>query len=332
MSNNFTVPSLARMTLSSLIALTATPLLAQSLKLSQTLSRNGANSTYLSEEFKKTISSPARKKQCEDFLRFVEGQTPGKVSANDNTPWSNFNTYGILIAKKDGTVLLEKYYQGTQRKNKFRMYSISKLFSVLSFGNLEKDGFLRRSDLVKHYLADKVEATPGINYPYWNDLRIDHLLTMSSGIPWCEYVNCAGRDALAMSFKPGRDDTLKYYFQNSIRGASAASPLSRPGDRYTYSAGNAVVLQGILKKTLQESYDSYPFERILKNLDISKDEYSFEQDAQGVFLGGSGMFLTLPAMAKLGLVLLNKGSYESTQFGKVQIANSQFVSEMTEHI
>lgn len=156
---------------------------------------------------------------------------------------------------------------------------------------------------------------------------MEHLLTMSTGIPWCEYANCASRDALGMMFAPGRNDVVDYYFGNSVTGVSEKNPLSKPGDRYIYSAGNAALVQAVMKQVLGADYPDYPYNRILKKLDVSKDDFTFDQDEKGVYLGGSGLYLTLPVMAKLGLTLLNKGAY-----GEHQIASPQYVTQMTTQI
>lgn len=113
---------------------------------------------YISPEFRDMLTDPQRAEACQDFLDFAYGHGKGQISKSDPTPLSDFNTYGVLVAKKDGTVLFEKYAQGAGRKSKFRMFSVSKMFSVLSFGNLELAGIMKRTDLLAPFLEKKLSS------------------------------------------------------------------------------------------------------------------------------------------------------------------------------
>lgn len=293
-----------------------------SLGLTPTLNPEGDGAAYESPSYQKLLEK--RGTQCSDFMKFVEGQAPGSVAPNVSA--SGFDTYGIIVARQNGEVLLEKYYKGADRKTKFKMFSVSKMFTVLSVGNLELKGLLRRDEAVAPYLRDKVAPSTNAGpYEYWDKLKVDHLLTMSSGIPWCEYTNCLGRDGVAMMFG-GRKDVISYYFEN-MKMKTDGNPYVAPGTRYTYSAGNSVVLQAVIKEKLKNAYATYPYDRIFSKMDVAREDYAFETDGKGVFLGGSGMFLTLPAMTKLGLTLLNGGGY-----GKERLADAGYVRKMTRQV
>ncbi|MBP7845541.1 MAG: serine hydrolase [Proteobacteria bacterium] len=279
---------------------------------------------YTSSEFEDKIKR--RPQECTEFIDFVEAKLHGPVSEGSKVDMSGFNSYGIIIAKKDGTVLFERYFQKANPSTLFKMFSVSKMLSVLSYGAAEQRGLLSRETLLAPYLKNHIENA-GIQYPYWNQLKIKHLLTMSSGIPWCEYFNCAARDAVAMSFYPHRQDSLSYFFANSTRAASEIQPLVAPGERYTYSLGGAIVIQSVLKEILKERYENYPFDFILNPLGVKKSEFAVERDGQGVFMGGTGFFMNLPTMAKLGITLINNGRYRDTQ-----IASSEFIKDMTQKI
>lgn len=283
----------------------------------------GADSQgFVSSEFTKIFKN--RPQECGQFLDFVERRAVGPVSDTDSTPMEDFNSFGILIAKKNGKVLYERYYQGAGPSTLFRMYSISKAVTVLSYGIFEKMGLLSRRELVKPYLSRLVD---GVEYPYWNLLNMSHLLTMSSGVPWCEYVKCGARDAVATMFAPHQQNATRYFFENAKRGASSVMPLVEPGLVYRYSLGNALLLQAVFKNLLGASYSTYPSTYLFSKLGASAADFAFEKDGQGVYLGGSGLFMNVPTMAKLGLTLLNDGNYNG-----VQVAPASFVHEMSTQI
>lgn len=277
---------------------------------------------FVSAEFQQIFER--RPQECRDFLDFVERRASGPVSETDSTPMEDFNSFGILIAKKNGKVLYERYYQGAGPKTLFRMYSISKAVTVMSYGIFENLGLLAREELVKPSLGRLVE---GLEYPYWDRLNMGHLLTMSSGVPWCEYINCAARDAIAMMFAPHKSNATRYYFENATRGASSLVPLAEPGTTYRYSLGNALVLQAVFKNLLGAKYSSYPSNYLFSKIGATSADFAFEKDGQGVYLGGSGLFLNVPTMAKLGLTLLNDGKYNGAQ-----LLPSSFVKEMSTKI
>lgn len=309
-----------------LAVLTAMPVHARSEALlgRPGLSRQGEVLEYVSGEFRSLLQE--RPAECSAFLDLVEGRQQGPVSETEAARLEHFNTYGLLIARKDGTVLFEKYLQGSSPATRYKMFSISKMLTALSFGAMERAGKLSRDALVAPFLKARLEAL-GVHYPYWDQLRVRHLLTMSSGIPWCEYSSCSARDAIAGFFAPHSADAVKYYFENATRAASPMMPLVAPGERYAYSLGNATVLQSIFKSLLGKEYEEAAATLLFDHLDVKPEEYALEKDGQGVALGGSGAFLNLPTLAKLGLVLMNEGRY----YGR-QIANPEFVREMTTQI
>lgn len=275
---------------------------------------------FVSAEFQKYLSDPQLKetprgKACNEFMNFVEGQDPVDEM-------KKFDTYGIVVANEQGQILLEKYYKGMKPETVFRMFSISKLFTVLSFGSLQLEKGTSETARLSSYLSKDIPQDYRLQIPaayeFREQLSVDHLLTMSSGVPWCEYTSCAGRDALALTYSKGRKDAVGYYFGNALPGTEVVVP----GSQYIYSAGNSVIIQAVLRSELREDYLNSPMTRILEKLD--EKNYAFERDEKGVYLGGSGLFLTTRAMAKLGMTLLHRGNY-----GGKSIVSPEYVERMT---
>jgi len=262
-----------------------------------------------------------RKESCDNFVNFVEGNHKDAFLVETDPATGiekiieKFDTYGIVVANENGEVIWEKYFKGAKPETIFRMYSVSKLFTVLSFGNLELTNELNRNDFVLKHLQGAIPS----HYNFKEALKIDDLLTMSSGVPWCEYVSCSGRDALALTYSLGRKDVVGYYFNNAKK---YPKKVAKPGEEYSYSAGNSSIIQAIMKAQLKDEYLNYPQKRILEK--IGENRYAFEADGNNVYLGGSGLFMTTRGLAKLGLILANKGKY-----GDHQIVSESYVNDMT---
>lgn len=242
------------------------------------------------------------KRSCQEFIQYAK---------------TEMNTTGLIIRRGDQKIF-EMYGNGANAKTKNRMWSISKTLSGIMLGAK-----------VNQYgmgLLDKKLIDIGINRAVldndtkktWNKVAVRNVWNMSSGINWCEYGNCRTVDAASMMYGKGQEDTLKYVL---------SQPLTHnPGEYYRYSAGNFILLQTVLKK-LASSYEEYlmsPYEDVLKRIGVDRSDYAFEVDGKGLILGGSGLLLTTDAMARIGQLLLNQGSW-----GEDKILSSAFYKEMT---
>lgn len=246
--------------------------------------------------------SLADSQACREFVRYTQEE---------------MNTSSLIVLK-DGKTQIELYANGATKKTKTKVWSISKFLSGLMLGAQVREKGMA--------LLDQSIESFGINREGHDDdkvndfslVKLRNVWNMSSGFNWCEYGNCRAVDAANIMYGKANDDALKY---------ALSIPLTHePGSYYRYSAGNYVILQAALKSmTSSESeYLNLPYTSVLGPMGIAKDDYAFEVDKKNIILGGSGLSLTGRAFAKLGQLLLNRGTW-----GEKEILSPEFFHEMT---
>ena len=90
---------------------------------------------------------------------------------------------GAILVARDGEILLSEGYGLANREwdisnrsdTKFRLGSITKQFTAMAILILQERGLLSVQDSICEYLEDCPEA--------WQEIRLHHLLTHTSGIP-----------------------------------------------------------------------------------------------------------------------------------------------------
>lgn len=250
------------------------------------------------------LAELAERPACQEFTRYLQEE---------------MNTTGLLVIK-DGVAQIEMYGHGANQSTKTKVWSISKFFTGLLLGTQVSQWGI---ELLDTALEDIGMVRPDLSQDtidsrYWELATIRDIWTMASGINWCEYGNCRSVDAAAITYGRHYQDAASYVL---------SQPLSHePGTYYRYSAGNYVLLQSVLRK-LQSSDQDYwdlPRSALLDKLNISEADFAMERDGQGTYLGGSGMSITIRALAKLGQLILNQGEWN----GEALIPH-EFYKEMT---
>jgi CubicO group peptidase (beta-lactamase class C family) len=88
-------------------------------------------------------------------------------------------TAGLVIIQ-DGKVRMEKYGLGFGAEGKWTSFSVAKSFTSTLVGAAIKDGYIKSID-------DKVSAyIPDLKDSAYDDVTIEQLLTMTSGVKWNE--------------------------------------------------------------------------------------------------------------------------------------------------
>ena len=247
---------------------------------------------------------------CRDFLKYSTEE---------------MNTTALIVAKA-GEAQIELYRQGADRKTKTKVWSISKFLTGLMLGaqvrdRSEKMGLLD-TPIFGLGFARVAQKEDEVDSNLWKQVTIRNLWNNSSGLNWCEYANCRAVDGASMIYGKGNKDAVSYVLNTPM--------ISEPGALYRYSAGNFVLLQAVMKRLVGgKDYLNLPYESVLKYLGIPKDDYAFEVDGKGIFMGGSGLSLSPVAFAKLGQLLLNKGLWDKGTGKTFQVIPKDFFAEMT---
>jgi CubicO group peptidase (beta-lactamase class C family) len=163
----------------------------------------------------------------------------------------------VLVAEKDKELLDQGYgFADLEWKipntptGRFRIGSITKQFTAACILLLEERGKLKLNDAVKVYLPDAPSA--------WDKITIYNLVTHTSGIP-----NFTGGPAWdAYKHNPHNpDETIALFRDKSLDFA--------PGEKFTYSNSNYILLGRIIEKISGISYQQFLQANILAPLNLS---------------------------------------------------------------
>jgi len=127
------------------------------------------------------------------------------------------------------------------------------------------------------------------------DLRINHLLTMKSGLPSIE----GGINALKMMLSNG--DWVKFILNLPLE--------CEPGEKFVYNSANSHLLSAIITNVTCMSTLDFAEKFLFGPLEIK--EVYWEKDNKGFNFGGGNLFMSLYDLAKIGYLLLNNGVWDS---------------------
>jgi Beta-lactamase class C and other penicillin binding proteins len=167
----------------------------------------------------------------------------------------------VLVMKGDD-IIFDKGYGIADIETKkaidgntfFNIASVSKQFTAVAVLQLAEEGKLSLEDPVSKYF-------PEFKAPFWNDIRIKHLLSHSSGVPDARggiprELKIKGDEKLAMSYLPDLDFL---HFQ--------------PGEAYEYMNPTFVMCGAIVEKVSGQPFTEYVAEHIFKPAGMDRTLY-----------------------------------------------------------
>lgn len=167
----------------------------------------------------------------------------------------------VLVARR-GEILLSKGYKYANWElespntphTKFRIASLTKAFTAAAILQLQEQGRLNIQDPICAYLESCPPPSPAFTDQgvSWQDITIHQLLTHTSGIP--EYTTLPG--ALEQAGFHHTHAELIAAFQDEPL-------LFSPGERYSYSNSNYVLLGAIVEGVSRSSLEDYLTRHIL---------------------------------------------------------------------
>jgi len=233
----------------------------------------------------------------------------------------NHNLHSVLIAK-NGKLVLEEYFRGY----KYDPENIQGLGDLIEFG----------IDTL-HYFANGTKSITsllfgiGINegnevnlndflyayYPEYSTLfsnnkrsiTIQHLLNMSAGLDWFEYV--FDTDEASDFIKMQKETDPKRY----ILGKNL---IDTPGSRFNYNSGYTILLQDILTKKTGNELLAFAESKLFDPLQIN--DYKWEKLDNGMRDGASGLYLSPRSMAKIGHLYASGG-----RWGNIQVVPREWI-------
>lgn len=183
-------------------------------------------------------------------------------------------------------------------------YSLSKSVTSLAVGIAQDMGLLDVNDLVIKYFRDELPA--GYDKRL-EQVTIAHLLTMSMGID---------KGFLFES------DRYNYSERNWVK-LILSRPLDyEPGIKFTYSNSNYYMLSCLIHRAAELTMQEFLRRHLFDRLDINS--YAWETCPCGEAMGATGLYMSTPDIARLGIMCLNGGMYD----GK-RIISSEYLAMAT---
>lgn len=207
----------------------------------------------------------------------------------------------VALANKD-EVLLEHHFVKLHTRC---IYSHTKSFMSTAAGMALEEGALTLEDPLVKYFPDKV---PEVHQKWLREIRFRDLLTMSSGFGK-PYLMIDGRRQ-----GEGMPDYLEYMLSRPV--------LKKPGTEFDYSTADSHLAGLMIAKAVGRRLDVYLYEKLFQPLDIGYPVW--ECDPQGNVNGGSGLFLNITDMMKLGQLYLADGIWRGER-----LLSSLWIKEAT---
>ena len=236
----------------------------------------------------------------------------GKVGVNQDsidryldfieTGGQEFHSFMVL---REGKVIVERWWGDHAPDKPHIMNSVSKSFAATAVGFAIAEGLLTINDPVISFFPDQL---PEEVSPYLRQLTVWHLLTMSVGQE-------------TQSKRDKDNDWIKDFLAHPI--------VHEPGTQFRYNSMASFMLSAIVQKLTGEKINDYLTPRLYEPLGI--EGVRWEENAEGVNVGGWGMYLKTEDMAKFGQLFLQNGVWNGEQLlpqgwaeeaSSYQVANS----------
>lgn len=223
------------------------------------------------------------------------------------------DTIDSVIVIRSGRVVLEEYPNpayGPDRPHP--LFSVTKSVTSLLIGMAIDRGWIDSvNDPVLQYLPD---AIPPDEVQSKSTIAIQHLLTMSAGLEWDE-------DTLPTS--DPRNDFTRLEMSFDPIGFVLGKPLiEQPGSLFWYNTGLSHVLSALITEVSGQTALEFARAALFDPLGIVG--VSWNRDRQGIYFGGTQLYLTPRDLARIGVLCLSGGIWNGQQ-----IVSSQWLSLST---
>lgn len=209
-----------------------------------------------------------------------------------------------LMLLRHGHVIAEGWWQPYAPPFPHQLYSLSKSFTASAIGLAVAEGLLTVDDPVLNFFPDDAPPNPSKNL---QAMQVRHLLAMNTG---------------------HHEDTTAHVFQNgrflSPLSMTAPAPSSSdsnwprrflalpvtypPGTWFTYNTAATYMLSAIITHLTGQTLLDYLHPRLFAPLGIENP--TWDSDPRGLSIGGTGLHITLEAIARFGQLYLQKGLWQ----------------------
>ena len=193
-----------------------------------------------------------------------------------------------VMVVRHGKVVAELHPTPFRAEDAHTLYSASKTFTSLAVGLAIDENLLRLDDRVMTFFPDK---RTGHVSDEMAAMTVRDLLMMASGV------------------KP--DWTMRNNSTDWVKDWLAKPVEDKPGSLFQYDSMCTFMLSAIVQRVTGYSMLEYLQKRLFDPMPITVADWEASPD--GINTGGWGLRVQAETMAKLGLLLLNKGNWNGEQ-------------------
>lgn len=200
------------------------------------------------------------------------------------------NLFSLLVVKNN-KIVVEEYFSGHDRRDKFHLRSITKnITSAATAIAIEKK------------LLDSLEASIAPHFSHYaakgkESVTIQNVLNMQTGIEWNE-----DEEVIAL---------IDHLIEDPVADQLDRDFADPPGSAFNYNSASPHLLAEMISNRSGQSYEQFVKENVLDALGIGDVEW--ERDAQGRVWGGFGLQMTTRDLARFGLMYLNEGKWNDEE-------------------
>ena len=195
-----------------------------------------------------------------------------------------------LLVVKNGLLVVEEYFGDAGRADLHDVRSVTKsVVSALAGIVIERGDIAGLEDTIGGYLDSLVSDLE----PQKAAIRVEHLLTMTSGLEWNE--------------SGGFGDYTRWIRSGDHLGYLLDKPLvAEPGERFNYNSAAVHLLGVVLEQATGTNLPGLADELLFGRIGVSRSRW--EPLGDGFHNGGAGLDLRPRDLARLGQLYLQRGS------------------------
>ena len=236
---------------------------------------------------------------------WLEHEKLGSLTISDEViaNMEAINSVSFLVVK-DKELIFEKYWDGYENHPTNSFSAVKSLVSLLIGIAIDEGKIGSLDDQVGIYLTD-------FNEDGKEKITLRHLLMMSSGMDWHE-----------SGGNPFSHAAAAYYGTDLTGLIGGLNAITTPGVEFNYQSGNTQILSFVLEAATGKPIPQLAEEKIWKKIGTTHDAYWNLDTEQGTAKAFCCFYATPRDYAKLGQLILNKGSW-----GDTQVVSSSFLQE-----
>lgn len=217
---------------------------------------------------------------------------------------------GALLIVRNDTILLEQYYGSFSKLSPSNIFSITKAITALLCGIAVDEGYMALTDPVTKYITELNSADP-----LFNELTVEHLLDMRTGIDFQE----------SYGWNPFSKMAKLYYGSDVVNQFKKLHFTSQPGTAHYYNSMATALLGVAIERAVGIPYARYLQEKVWKPLDMEAEAFVTLDDSkhrQAKAYGG--LVSNVRDLAKIGRLYINRGVY-----GNKRIVSEEWIDRST---